>query len=485
MCQGVVHSILSRQVNCVWPQGDPVCEPSWFVKKCPRVALEEMDSRSRGCGPGICEHLCILQRVHVEPVPVIQEEVLTERLMTIENIIPLERTVFFIGLEGIPQLWIHLTKHLDTGSPEATPRALDAELWKQRTGIDPRDPIQWSEMGLNADQGLYFARIHLTDDFSHAPQSIYFVPTTRPETILPVLERWGLSVRFESMAEHGIHHLTVQGRRFLVGQRDGYTALMPMSMEIGMTEKRRITEGYLALLKDDGPRLASADHIGAALNNQSGEFGTVGILNGVVLREQLSARGQLSEVGDALMRSAPMAGLVSGSHGSALRALALPPLEHGLTEIFGAKVSPNLARYVPRSGWVAARLSLRLDTLISGMSKSLPASMSKQKFFLMGLPTVLKLRGIPYDELLRAFDGHLLLMVPSKSFLESLREKPMFGSRFLYVASLKDPSAADVFLKTLRTKLLEGEDRTFETLSMEGATGYSGEEWADLSSDEN
>ena len=41
---------------------------------------------------------------HVEPVPVIQEDVITERLMTIENILP-ERTVFFIGLEGIPQLW--------------------------------------------------------------------------------------------------------------------------------------------------------------------------------------------------------------------------------------------------------------------------------------------------------------------------------------------------------------------------------------------
>ena len=74
-------------------------------------------------------------------------------------------------------------------------------------------------MGLNAGQGLYFARIHLTDDFSHAPQSICFVPTTRPETILPVLERWGPSVRFESMAEHGIHHLTVQA---VVGRSTGW-----------------------------------------------------------------------------------------------------------------------------------------------------------------------------------------------------------------------------------------------------------------------
>ena len=73
-----------------------------------------------------------LKEPYVEPAPVIQEEVLTERLMTIENILPLERTVFFVGLEGIPQLWIHLTKHLETGISEAMPRALDAELWKQR-----------------------------------------------------------------------------------------------------------------------------------------------------------------------------------------------------------------------------------------------------------------------------------------------------------------------------------------------------------------
>ena len=219
-------------------------------------------------------------------------------------------------------------------------------------------------------------------------------------------------------------------------------------------------------------------HIGAALNNQSGEFGTVGSLNGVVLREQLSARGQLSDVGDALLRSAPMAGLVSGPQGSALRTLALPPLDDGLTQIFGATDPPNLAQYVPRSGWVAARLSLKLDTLISGCRKVCPPPCLSRNFSwaahcaeASGFPTTnffelsMAISQVPPNHSLNLFEKTRLALV-------------------LYVASLKDPAAADVFLQTLRTKLLEGEDRTFERF-MERDGIFLGEGWADLSSDEN
>jgi len=398
----------------------------------------------------------------------------TQRALDIEDLLPKHRTVFFIGLEGLPQFFDAFLRPIRSEvKGDNVPDFLIDDEWTRRVGFTPQDPELWSQLGMDQNRGIYWARIHLNRDFRRLQSSIFFLPTVHIEPVLSLLNAWGITTALTPSAGAGLQHLTVGSRMYLLGRRDGYTALLLLPNNATSETVEDLAPLFVQFLKDSKPRLSTHSVLNEDVKAESSSVGLVGALSMETWARQLKVRGRLNEVWEAILAQLPAGRLVTGAQGSVLRMMTSSAFSEALHKIFSVSSPPELSQYVPRSGWSAVRLSLNLPTLLSGLSESLPSSMTKQKFFLMGLPTVMKIRGIPFDEGVKGLEGHVLLQVPTSSLSQAVRERPMFGSRFVYVATVKNPAMADHFLRKIRKNVLETPDRSVADLSLEGHSGTS------------
>ena len=105
----------------------------------------------------------------------------------------------------------------------------------------------------------------------------------------------------------------------------------------------------------------------------------------------------------------PAAGFVTSKTGFTLRIVGDAETTQALEKMFKPETTVNLAQYIPASGWMAARFSVNLKDLFSGVAEFLPPSAMKLRMIVASAGTMMGTMGVDYDKLTRALSGQFLI----------------------------------------------------------------------------
>lgn len=159
----------------------------------------------------------------------------------------------------------------------------------------------------------------------------------------------------------------------------------------------------------------------------------------------------------------------------ALKLLTQPTSHGALAEMFEpAKLPPACSPLLPATGWAAGRLSVRLDTLTTGLLRLVPpqTGAGQRAILAASVDTGLALAtGLPAAEIRAAWSGHLCAGVNLASVPEALRGAT--SPEFLVVLGVEDERRADATLAALANHWKMQMNVPIQNATIGGMPGYA------------
>ena len=353
--------------------------------------------------------------------------------------------------------------------------ALDKDARDAFLGFDPMTAAGWSTVGIDAVAGFSITADHTIIE-ERQPRPLVFLKLTDRAKLIAAFKAKGVAITFTDQKGPS-EVMTVAGVQSLVGEKGGYTVVLPGLDDLPLSDALRTR--FDAFLVEEGPRLARTSYFdGAAGGMADGGRAVMYLANAPLMhyytKNVPGGASALPAVDQAYyIERFPAFGLGVAAGLAQAQLVASPAGSVILDKLFRPKTNAKLSQFVPGPTWSALRYSLNLDQVFEGVGDLIPPSKADIKMGLaMGQALIAGQLGISWMDLSAALDGHVLVAVDLASFNE-LRTKGNEALNWLGVIGLKDPAKADLLMKTLETKLKapELQGLSMKPIKIEGSQG--------------
>ncbi|MBU1896621.1 hypothetical protein KKB55_02485, partial [Myxococcota bacterium] len=391
-----------------------------------------------------------------------------------------KHTMGFISLEHLDDLSAEGLKRLGE-LPASLREDIPEQIFSpegrlELLGFEPSTQAGWRAAGIDPIAGitvLFDARIARRGE----PQPIFLLKVTDQAAALKVLQRIPGGAQLEPVEGASAATLTLDGERFFIGELGHYTALTPIPNQDEASARAR----FEAFLSAEGePLLARVEYKEAMRGQvQSARLFVYGALGGLIEKFRLGKEfdpelfEQIPNFEHYAARF-PALGGVFGLEDATTQLVAWGEGLKLLDDLFLVKAPLDLARFVPASGWAAARLSLNAPRLFDSIAALAPPTEQAEvaQEMTKAQAELAKELDITWAQISAALPGHGLIAVDLSTLMAIQMQGPA-GLNFLGVATVGDPMWADTLLVKLAAKFEAEAGHKPLRIETQGGQGYS------------
>ncbi|MEE2788822.1 MAG: hypothetical protein VX589_15910 [Myxococcota bacterium] len=400
----------------------------------------------------------------------------------IGSVLPAKSTVAMGTIEHLDKVFTHLNdfaKETLVNLPDEFRIQAEPILNKEKRdallGFDLLTSAGWSSIGIDASAGLsVVADSTLVEDGE--PMPLVLLKITDRAKLVAALSAQGTSLSF-SDKQGPSELMTIAGIQSLVGEKAGYTVVLPGSPGSSpaaalRTKFDNFLTGKTPALVDDSGFTDAVGHL--ADGGRAMMYLATDPLLKIATSNAPAGTAALSAVDQAYYAERfPAFGLGISAEVAQAQLVATPAGTVILNKLFRPKSDPKLSQYVPGKNWSAIRYSLNVEQLFEGVGELIPPSKAEIKMGLaMGQALIAGQIGVSWMDISAALDGHFMLATELAS-LTALKTQNKADLAWLGVVGIREATKAKRLMTTLKTKLESPSfaDITVEPIDLNGAPG--------------
>ncbi|MBI5610628.1 MAG: hypothetical protein HY902_17260 [Deltaproteobacteria bacterium] len=359
-----------------------------------------------------------------------------------------EQTLGGAELRHLDQSAERLLTMLDSLPPAMRPPEASRSAVVAKLGADPSVAASWAAWGVDPERGVAIAadrRLMRHHGSRAEPLPVLLLRVPDRGKFQAMLGKLGADIKLGKQVG-AAQDIEINNEKAWLGQRGDDLAVLPVPRALEAAEEAPLRANFEAFLRPSATKLASQPQFAAAAREAGDRLALVW-LDSKQLEALETDQKVRADIGffAALFPSA--AAWLGDSAG--LRIATSEAGHQALAEVVKPKRNPpKCARLLPKTGWTAARASVNLVDLMTGVGKLLPPSTPSQaRMALPGATMGLAMIGLSYGDLTEALSGHACGGVEVASLLAMAGQGPKANPAWLAVIGVVDAAKADALLE--------------------------------------
>jgi hypothetical protein len=276
-------------------------------------------------------------------------------------------TAGFVSVEGPEVLASEAAAAVARMTEKASPEVkalVSADALAQVIHFDPRKAEGWQGIGLDPKLGL-----GLVNDVRLKGEPVVLLGITDPAKFMSWIEK--LQGQAPRVEEGTPSVLDIDGRRYFMGKRGAYTAIME-------AREARKAE-FQAFLTGAGASVADADHFKPAFRDSKVGPRATAWIDTAGLAGMAGGGAEAKTVFDYYATLFPGLSVYASADAGGMRLLATEKGAEALRQVLmPASSPPKFSAWIPAEGWAAARFSVNLKEVFAGVEALLPPTVPAQ-----------------------------------------------------------------------------------------------------------
>lgn len=352
--------------------------------------------------------------------------------------------------------------------PPEIQQALQLDKAKTQLGFDPLDPAGWATTGVDLKAGVTVsldARMA-----AGVPTPVASLLVTDEPKLLAFAKKVGVELKPGKTVGAARAYTFADGGVW-VGKRGDRTVVAPMLAGPDTPPK-----GFDSVLQPAGQKLGDHPNFKQIVSDSRGSLDWLTYADSAQSHKALPAKTRLGDDLAYYAKLLPYAAMFAGERGG-LRVGTSPEAHAALKQmVVPAKRPPKCAKWFGKTGWSAARLSVNLPDVFTGvvqfMPPSAPAEVRNAPAMVPGLFAV-AMGGVSWGEFTAAFSGHVCAGVDGAAVAKMVAG----GAKdpnvpFIGVIGMVDRPKAEEFLNKIMAFAKGRLPAPPTDIAIDGAKGY-------------